>query len=116
MKRFPTLKDLKQNWVAIVTQFPLIAAILAPSSVLFDIPALTQHWLSVNERSIPSPTWSTVLSAVSLGFNILANALLVVRFSRTKSWPRLFAVVTRLSAICWLIKVRFVSTSLFGPF
>jgi potassium channel subfamily K len=107
-KRIPTVEDLKSDWHSFTTQFPLLAAILAPASVLFEIPALSQPWLSANDHSIADPLWSFVLSVVSLGFNVVANGLLVLRFSRTPKWAGAWfpAVITRLSAVCWLIKVR----------
>jgi potassium channel subfamily K len=101
-RHFPTWTSVKQDWHALATQFPLVAAILAPASVLFDIPALSQHWLNRDGFAVSDPNWNLILSAVGLGFNVLANALLVVRFSDTSR--RVAVHATRLSAICWIIK------------
>jgi potassium channel subfamily K len=99
---------------------PLLAAVLAPFSVLFDIPALTEPWfvradpdvlLDPNKaNSIPDHTVSLALSGIGLGFNIVANALLIVRFSTTAQWWR---IATRLSLVFWVSKVRRMFSSVF---
>jgi potassium channel subfamily K len=75
---------------------------MAPLSTLLDIPALTQHWYSFGEADVDDATTSLVLSAVGLGFNVLANILLVVRFSASKHWR----IASHVSLVAWLIKVR----------
>lgn len=60
---------------------PLIAALLAPASTLYDIPALSQRWYSFNGAELPDPHASLILSGFSLAASIIANALLVLRFS-----------------------------------
>jgi potassium channel subfamily K len=99
---------------------PLIAAIFAPISTLLDIPALTQRWYLLNSGDfhvfrhdacvlilslVPQRdfTASLVLSVIGLTFNVLANALLIIRFSTGERWWR---VATYLSTICWIVKVR----------
>ena len=59
------------------------------------------------------PTSSLVLSALSLAFNIFANALLVLRFSVTQKHARL---VNGGSVLCWIIKVTIalVNLAVFG--
>lgn len=94
------------------TVSPLLGAVFAPFSVLFDIPALTEPWfikfdsnvlLDPNKaNSIPDERGNIALSAIGIGFNIIANILLVVRFSSGAKWWR---VATRLSVVSWILKV-----------
>lgn len=81
---------------------PLLAATIAPLSVLFDIPALTEKWYTRDGELQRDPEASLVLSGFSLGFSMLANALLVIRFSSTGSRWRIF---TNVSVIFWIIRV-----------
>lgn len=91
---------------------PLLSAVFAPFSVLFEIPALTEPWfikfdpnvlLNPNKaNSIPDAPGNIVLSALGLGFNVLANVLLIFRFSSGAGWWRL---ATRLSVLSWVLKV-----------
>ncbi|QRV84630.1 ion channel protein [Ceratobasidium sp. AG-Ba] len=60
---------------------PLTASLIAPLAVLLDIPALT---------------------GFSFGFSLIANVLLVVRFSLSGSRWR---IATRISVLCWFVKV-----------
>jgi potassium channel subfamily K len=60
---------------------PLLAAILAPVSTLYDIPALAQKWYAFNGQNLPDPRASLILSGLSLAFSIIANVFLVLRFS-----------------------------------
>lgn len=109
---------------------PLIAALLAPVSTLYDIPALSQPWYSLNGTTLPDPRASLVLSGVSLSLSVIANSLLVLRFSvhvarvgllekagyemkictRTDkhvSLPlpsQLWRFATRISTLAWVIK------------
>jgi potassium channel subfamily K len=46
---------------------------------------------------------SLILSSVGLGFNVLANVLLIIRFSVGEKWRR---TATRVSTICWDTKVK----------
>ena len=59
----------------------LVAALLAPMSTLYDIPALSQPWYAFNGAALPDPRASLVLSGVSLAMSVIANSLLVLRFS-----------------------------------
>ena len=43
---------------------PLITALSAPISTLYDIPGLTQPWYSYNGREIPDRSANLALSAV----------------------------------------------------
>ncbi|KIJ56194.1 hypothetical protein M422DRAFT_239402 [Sphaerobolus stellatus SS14] len=99
------------------TVSPLLGAIFAPFSVLFDIPALTEPWfikfdpnllLDPNKaNSIPDKLENVVLSAAGLGFNIIANVLLVVRFSTSTKWWR---TATKLSVVSWVLKTPITPT------
>ncbi|CAE6475483.1 unnamed protein product [Rhizoctonia solani] len=83
---------------------PLTAALIAPLAVLLDIPALTEKWYTRNGEPQPDPRASLILSGLSLGFSLIANALLVVRFSlqgRGSSW----IIATQISVACWFVKV-----------
>ncbi|KDN36673.1 hypothetical protein RSAG8_10671, partial [Rhizoctonia solani AG-8 WAC10335] len=81
---------------------PLTAAVIAPLAVLLDIPALTEKWYTRNGEPRPDPRPSLILSGLSLGFSLIANALLVVRFSlQGRGWT----IATRISVACWVIKV-----------
>ncbi|CAE6511710.1 unnamed protein product [Rhizoctonia solani] len=80
----------------------LTAALIAPLAVLLDIPALTEKWYTRNGEPQPDPRASLILSGLSLGFSLIANALLVVRFSlQGTGWN----IATRISVACWFIKV-----------
>ncbi|KAF8511620.1 voltage-gated potassium channel [Hysterangium stoloniferum] len=93
---------------------PLLAAILAPFSVLFDIPALSESWFVDSDSNVfliptrvtplPDPKGNITLSAVGLLFNVIANALLIVRFS-TGASAKWWRVATRLSIVSWICKV-----------
>ncbi|CAE6476460.1 unnamed protein product [Rhizoctonia solani] len=81
---------------------PLTAALIAPLAVLLDIPALTEKWYTRNGEPQPDPRASLILSGLSLGFSLIANALLVIRFSlQGRGWT----VATRISVACWVVKV-----------
>ena len=89
--------------------FPLLAAVLAPLSTLLDIPAYTEHWFFTKNDSdgtltpLPDPHTNLALSLTGLIFNIVANWLLIVRFSvGNKTWR----VATRVSLGFWVLKVR----------
>jgi hypothetical protein len=70
--------DVVKMWA---NNAPLIAALLAPASTLYDIPALSQRWYSLNGVEQTDPSASLILSAFSLSASITANALLILRFS-----------------------------------
>ncbi|KAF8579220.1 voltage-gated potassium channel [Ramaria rubella] len=100
------------SWAAVA---PLMGAIFAPFSTLFDIPALTEPWkihydsnavLEPNKANgFPDPTASLVMNAVGLGLNVVANTLLFMRFSATIQWWRL---ATRLSLVFWTSKTKVI--------
>ncbi|OCF45376.1 hypothetical protein I317_00621 [Kwoniella heveanensis CBS 569] len=93
---------------------PLVSAIVAPLSTLLDIPALTQHWYAQNGVTQSDPKASLILSAIGLALNVLANVLLIVRFSsKTTFWWR---HSTRWSLISWIGKtvVAGVNLIIFG--
>ncbi|KAJ1300970.1 hypothetical protein OPQ81_003395 [Rhizoctonia solani] len=81
---------------------PLAAAVIAPLAVLLDIPALTEKWYTLNGQPQSDPRPSLILSGLSLGFSLIANALLVIRFSlQGKRWM----IATQISVVCWVVKV-----------
>ncbi|KAH7337786.1 hypothetical protein B0J17DRAFT_664258 [Rhizoctonia solani] len=81
---------------------PLTAALIAPLAVLLDIPALTEKWYTRNGEPQSDPRASLILSGLSLGFSLIANALLVIRFSlQGRGWT----IATRISVACWVVKV-----------
>jgi hypothetical protein len=91
---------------------PLIAAILGPLSILLGIPSLTQRWRGrlldppvnsngvSNFESLPDPALELALSGVSLLFEVLANSLLILRFSNFKAKP-----MTWISYFLWIAKL-----------
>ncbi|KAG9075917.1 hypothetical protein FRC06_009810 [Ceratobasidium sp. 370] len=81
---------------------PLTASLIAPLAVLLDIPALTEKWYTRDGEPQPDPRASLILSGFSLGFSLIANVLLVVRFSLSGSRWR---IATRISVLCWMVKV-----------
>ncbi|WWC89755.1 uncharacterized protein L201_004681 [Kwoniella dendrophila CBS 6074] len=93
---------------------PLVSAIFAPLSTLLDIPALTQHWYAQNGVPLPDPTACLTLSAIGLALNIIANILLVMRFSAKSTWW--WKHSTRWSLLCWLGKtiVAAINLIIFG--
>ena len=99
----PTKKELRQFPVLA----PLFAAVFAPLSTLLDIPALTEPWFFQEHtdglQKLPDPTACLTLSAIGLTFNVLANGLLIARFS---TGERGWQLATKLSMGCWIIKVR----------
>lgn len=117
-ERFASLR----SWSKVA---PLLASLIAPITSLLDIPALTvcstilnfpevhahaffgwqQHWYTKDGAEQPDFTASLVLSAIGLAFNLLANALIVMRFSANASYWKL---ATQLSLVCWIVKVSFM--------
>ncbi|RSH94166.1 hypothetical protein EHS25_003969 [Saitozyma podzolica] len=91
---------------------PLIAAILAPLSTLLDIPGLSEPWLTRDGVALPDPRTSIARSAIGLLLNVLANVLIILRFSSAKHWK----LATSLSTFCWLGKflIDTVNLALFG--
>ncbi|KAF8688616.1 Voltage-gated potassium channel, partial [Rhizoctonia solani] len=81
---------------------PLTAAVIAPLAVLLDIPALTEKWYTRNGQPQPDPRASLILSGLSLSFSLVANALLVIRFSLE---GRRWMIATQISVACWIAKV-----------
>ncbi|WVR05393.1 hypothetical protein IAU60_002407 [Kwoniella sp. DSM 27419] len=64
------------------------------------IPALSQEWYARDYFRAPDIKASVILSGVTLGFNVIANVLLVVRFSsKTTFW---WKHSTRWSLIFWV--------------
>ncbi|KAK8869612.1 hypothetical protein IAR55_000179 [Kwoniella newhampshirensis] len=90
---------------------PLVSAILAPLSTLLDIPALSQHWYLKEGVAQPDFKASIVLSAIGLALNVIANVLLVVRFSskdpfwvnHSTKWSLLFWILKTVVALANLI-------------
>ena len=71
---------------------------------------LQQHWYA--KYGVPQKdfTASIVLSAVGLAFNLLANGLIVLRFSATE---RLWHIATVLSLLCWFLKVGICTQTMY---
>ncbi|TDL28923.1 voltage-gated potassium channel [Rickenella mellea] len=106
----PTLKNIR----ALASISPLLAAVIAPLSTLMDIPALTEHWYDYKDGTgRPDPRTNIYLSAIGLAFNVLANGLLIIRFSASDHF---WATATRMSVLCWAIKVvvAIVNVSVYG--
>ena len=80
-----------------VQYLPLLAAIFAPLSTLLDIPGLSQPWFKLNGENVKDPYASLILSSFSLAFNLVANALLVARFTCREAW---WSIVMTLSVVC----------------
>jgi len=91
---------------------PLMAAIFGPLSILLGIPSLTQRWHGrlldppvlpnggSNFVSLPDPPLELALSSVSLFLEVLANTLLVLRFSNFHTkWT------TWISYWLWIAKI-----------
>ncbi|KAG8863540.1 hypothetical protein FRB96_008280 [Tulasnella sp. 330] len=88
---------------------PTVAAVLAPFCVLLDIPSVTENWYQLHHVPQPDPAASLVLSGLGLAFSVVANALLIVRFSLADgAWW--FA--TCISVLCWLFKVIITTSNL----
>nr|KIR85426.1 potassium channel protein [Cryptococcus tetragattii IND107] len=104
----------KKNLRTFAKYCPLISAILAPFSTLMDIPALSQKWYSQNGVTQPDPKASLALSGVSLALNVIANILLVMRFS--SKGPFWVNHSIKWSLYCWLAKtvVAAVNLIVFG--
>lgn len=93
---------------------PLLAAIIAPLSVMFDIPALSQPWYGMENQRLTDETTSLILSTISLFTNLVANILLLLRFSVNSR--RSYTIATRISIVFWIAKVivALVNLVLFG--
>ncbi|GFZ48406.1 hypothetical protein JCM24511_06154 [Saitozyma sp. JCM 24511] len=118
-KRFAsTLRDAfhaRLRTVRIIAKYcPLIAAILAPLSTLLLIPAVAEHWYTRNGVPVRKFPISIFLSAVGMALNLLANVLLILRFSflKDKRWR----YATSWSTICWLITLvmQIINLTVFG--
>ncbi|KAG9024722.1 hypothetical protein FRB95_011146 [Tulasnella sp. JGI-2019a] len=106
-----------KQWKSHIRDFartaPMIAAVLAPFSVLFDIPSVTERWYIKNGLPQPDPKVNLILSSIALAFGIVANLLLIFRFSSTGIRWR---AATRASCYCWFVKVVIstVNLAVFG--
>ena len=98
----PTLASLHDGAKQLANYAPLAAALLAPASTLYDIPALTEKWYSFEGLDLEDPRASLILSGFSLAISILANAFLVIRFS--VRWAKAWRWATRLSLAGWILK------------
>lgn len=110
----PEMKDIARYC-------PLAAAILAPLSTLLDIPALSvsnrgflssrqQHWYELYDEPQDDPAACLALSAVGLGLNVLANLLLLLRFStRSQAYT---SIATRISLLSWIGKTLVAAVNL----
>ncbi|WVQ71866.1 hypothetical protein IAR50_001408 [Cryptococcus sp. DSM 104548] len=99
-----------KHWRRFAKYCPLISATLAPMSTLMDIPALGQRWYSKYGITQSDPTASLVLSAVGLALNVIANILLVVRFSSKK--PFWIRHASKWSLYFWLGKTTVAAVNL----
>ncbi|WWC60913.1 uncharacterized protein I303_103489 [Kwoniella dejecticola CBS 10117] len=108
------LRKRKMRLKTFAKYCPLVSAIFAPLSTLLDIPALTQHWYAQFGTPQSDPTACLILSAIGLALNIIANILLVMRFSAKSMWWWRHA--TRWSLICWVGKtiVAAINLIIFG--
>jgi hypothetical protein len=115
--------DLRSSLKNMTRYAPLIAAIIAPTSTLYEIPALSQPWYKYKGVNVRDPAGSLALSGISLTLNIMANSvsiklllfmhtrikikipaqLLVMRFSSAHKWWRMSRWA---SLIFWIIKVK----------
>ena len=109
-KRLPR-KDTDDKWFgafhlqhktlrAIAKYCPLAAAIFAPLSTLFTIPALVERWYTFDGVFVHDYAGSIILSVSPSCSTLIANApLLILRFSLTKEryWRR----ATSWSTFCW---------------
>lgn len=74
---------------------------MAPLSTLLDIPGLSQRWyLTDDGGALPDPRTNVALSALGLAFNLVANALLIFRFSTGAQWWRSATIIS--TAAWWL--------------
>lgn len=117
------VKQGKSSLQNIAKNNPLLAAIAAPTSTLLDIPALIvspeqpmhanhsqQPWYIRDGETIPDRRACVALSSTSLGLNILAMFLLLLRFSSSKGvWQR----AADLSVVFWLLKTVVALCNLF---
>lgn len=99
----PGKDELCNSFRKLVDATPLLAALLAPVSTLYDVPALTQRWYAKNGDPISDPTASLILSAISLSASILANTSLVVRY--TVHAQRFWHSAIIISTYGWIFKV-----------
>jgi potassium channel subfamily K len=108
------LPAIKSSLADAVPTLPLICALLAPASTLYDIPALTQRWYTQNGSPAADSPASIALSATGLAFNAVANTLLVLRFSATGHRWRKTTVIA--STLAWVIKsiLAIINLALYG--
>jgi hypothetical protein len=67
--------------------------------------ATQEKWYAKNGEPQPDPKASLILSAIGLAFSIVANALLLLRFSTDDQYRRL-TIMIPLTSSFWLIKVH----------
>lgn len=70
---------------------------------------IQESWYTVNGVPQPDPRACLILSGFGLAFSIIANALLIFRFS---SEDRTWRIATWCSVFCWLVKVAFATGNL----
>lgn len=69
-----------------------------------------QHWYALDGTPLSDPAVSLALSAVGLGLNVLANLLLLLRFStRSKAYT---SMATRISLLSWIGKTLVAAANL----
>ncbi|ORY84754.1 hypothetical protein BCR37DRAFT_344839, partial [Protomyces lactucae-debilis] len=102
-----SLVDLRRS-------LPLLAALIAPLSVLLDIPALSQPWYGSESKRITDDKVSLILSAFSFFFNLIANVLLMLRFS--VKTDRAVTLATNWSIVFWILKpvIAIINLVIFG--
>ncbi|WWD16124.1 hypothetical protein CI109_100549 [Kwoniella shandongensis] len=117
LKTWPRYLIRRSHIRSIAKYCPLVSAILAPLSTLMDIPALSQHWYIRDGVAQPDFKTSIVLSAIGLALNVIANVLLVVRFSskapfwvnHSTKWSLLFWILKTVVAVANLITFGILS-------
>lgn len=95
-------KRAETSLKSLASSMPLLATLISPASTLYDIPALGQRWYAYEGVSISDPNDSLILSAISLACSILANALLVMRF--TVHAPNRWRLAIIVSTLGWVLK------------
>ncbi|GAO51244.1 hypothetical protein G7K_5352-t1 [Saitoella complicata NRRL Y-17804] len=88
---------------------PVVGMLLGPMSILLAIPSLTQRWrarlINGDEVFQPDPGINIVLSSISLFFDVMGNACLLVRFIRGRVSTKIWGMMIKVCLICWSSKI-----------
>ncbi|RJE17529.1 Potassium channel [Aspergillus sclerotialis] len=86
-------------WWLASTAYPLIVGALGPMANALSICSLAESWMKAipaggdQPRKVPEPEWVIVVNAVSLGFAIISNLILLMKMAQRISFAKAQPIV-----------------------